>query len=139
MKDAESVYQFFLQYIDTKNHLALNEAKAFIRNVSQSGFYESVIFIENTPRPTRTELVIFATHNGERSPYTIGFETEAIKASCEMGKVVSPSPIILFEQAPRQPGTTPRESATAFTESLRESTDDTQVKELFYWEIPQYR
>ena len=54
MKDAESVYQFFLQYIDTKNHLALNEAKAFIRNVSQSGFYESVIFIENTPRPTRT-------------------------------------------------------------------------------------
>ena len=56
-----------------------------------------------------------------------------------MGKVVSPLPIILFEQAQRQPGTTPRESAAAFTESIRESTDDTQVKELLYWEIPQYR
>jgi len=139
MKDSEAVYQFLKEYTDTKNYLALNEAKAFISNVSLSGFYESVVFIENSPNLTRTELVIFATHNGERTPYTMGFEIDAIKASCEMGKVVSPSPIILFEQAPRQPGTTPRESATAFTESLRESTDDTQVKKLLYWEIPQYR
>jgi hypothetical protein len=139
MSEFSRVNQFLYEYLDTVSTDVADQTTQLVHSVNLSGFYENVTFIETTQRlGGLPELRIFGVHSGRRSPFTQGFEQNAIQAASNLTKLLYPCPIVLFEQAPRTETVSAEELIHTRTEELKKDERLKDVKELFHWKIPQY-